>query len=535
MQNLSSDHSTDAVSSSKELDVQEIDEELRDAVTLNNNRIAKNAVMLYLRMFLSMAVGFYTSRVVLDVLGVVDYGIQGVVGGVVAMWRFLSASMSGATSRFLTYELGRGNKKRLAETFSSALIVHLGIAFMVFVLAETIGLWFLYHKLVIPEGRMTAAFWVYQTTVISTIVGITQVPYGASIISHEKMDIYAYMEMINVTLKLLIVYLLKVGNFDKLILYGFLTFFVSGLIAFINWVYCIRNFKETHFHWIWKVSILKPMLSFSGWDLYGNGCVAIRQQGMAFLINMFFGVVYNAASGVASIVSGLIMGLVGNITLAYRPVIIKQYAQRNYNQMQRLMNFAILIMVMLYGCMMVPCFMELPYLFSLWLVSVPDYAVLFCRLMLIASFMIMLNGIVNICIHATGNIKMLSFITGTIHLFCIAVIYGMYKLGLSVEMAYVAGIVFGVMVFLIDVAILKSKIKQFSVRLFLTSLFKGSVIIFTAALIAFAIHCQIDNALIRLVVVTVVSVLIILLINYNFILDKEAKKFIASKLWRKSQ
>ena len=190
----------------------------------SNKRIAKNAVMLYLRMFLSMIVGFYTSRVVLDTLGVEDYGIYGVVGGVVAMIGFLNASMSGATSRFLTYELGRGDQKRLSETFSCALIVHIGIAIIVFVFAETIGLWFLNNKLVIPDGRMGAAQWVYQLSVVGTMIGISQVPYNATIVAHEKMDVYAYIEILNVTLKLLVVYLLSIGDFDKLILYASLVF-----------------------------------------------------------------------------------------------------------------------------------------------------------------------------------------------------------------------------------------------------------------------------------------------------------------------
>lgn len=193
----------------------------------NNKRIAKNTLALYLRMFLTMMVGLYTSRVVLATLGVEDYGIYGVVGGVVGMMGFLNASMSGATSRFLTFELGRGDKERLAKTFSSALIVHIIIALIVLLVSETVGLWFLCNKLVIPEGRMAAAHVVYQLSIFSAMLTITQVPYNSSIISHEKMDIYAYVEILNVTLKLLIVYLLVIGNFDKLILYAILTLAVS--------------------------------------------------------------------------------------------------------------------------------------------------------------------------------------------------------------------------------------------------------------------------------------------------------------------
>ena len=502
---------------------------------VNNRRIAKNAVMLYVRMFISMIVGFYTSRVVLDVLGVEDYGVYGVVGSVVAMWGFLNASMSGATSRFLTYELGRGDNKRLAQTFSSAMIVHMLIALTVFVLAETVGLWFLYHKLVIPEGRMDAALWVYQLSIIGTMVGITQVPYSATMISHEKMDIYAYVEIVNVVCKLLIVYLLLIWDIDKLKLYATLMFIVNVMIALFYRFYCIRHYEETRFHWIWKPGILKPLISFSGWDLYGNGCVAVRQQGMNFLINMFFGVIYNAASSVASVVTGLIMGLVSNITLAYRPVIIKQFAQDNYNKMQNLMNNAAKVMLMLFGCLMVPCFMELDYLFSLWLVTVPDYAVVFCRLMLLSSFAILLNGIVNIAIHATGKIKQLSFISGTLHLTSIVVIYILYRIGLGVEMAYITGLVAGIVVLLADIIILKTKISQFQVWRFLGAALAGLLVLAVSFVVVWLVHNQLQQPFLRLVAVTATSIAVTLALNYLFILDKETKNFIASKIWRKSR
>ena len=251
----------------------------------DNRRIAKNAVMLYVRMFFTMIVGLYTSRVVLNVLGVEDYGIYGVVGGVIGMLGFLNASMSGATSRFLTFELGRGDQKRLADTFSSALIVHMGIALFVLLIAETVGLWFLTHKLVIPAGRMPAAHWVYQMSVLSALIGITQVPYNATIIAHEKMDVYAWVEILHAVLRLLIVYLLTIGNFDKLILYAALGLAVSVFIRMIYRVYCMRHFSESHFHWLWDKSILKPLLNFSGWDLYGNMAFTVRSHVSNFILN----------------------------------------------------------------------------------------------------------------------------------------------------------------------------------------------------------------------------------------------------------
>ena len=302
----------------------------------NTKRLAKNTIALYFRMLLSMVVSLYTSRIVLNTLGVEDYGIYNVVGGVVAMFGFLNASMSGATARFLSFELGKGNFLRLKKTFSSALIIHIGIALIILIIAETLGLWFLNHKLVIPADRIDAAQWAYQFSILSTLITITQAPYNASIIAHEKMTIYAYVEILNVTLKLLVVYLLVIGNFDKLILYSFFIFTVSTLIALIYRLYCIRHFNECRFHWIWDTSILKPMLSFSGWDLYGNMSVTVKQQGLNMLLNIFWGPLLNSANGVATSVQGAILGFSSNIITAAKPQIIKSYAESNIYRMKTL-------------------------------------------------------------------------------------------------------------------------------------------------------------------------------------------------------
>ena len=236
----------------------------------NNKRIAKNTIALYFRMIVTTLVSLYTSRVVLNTLGVEDYGLYGVVGGVVIMFSFLKATMSGATSRFLTFSLGKGDQKDLDDTFSTSLIIHIGIAIVILILAETVGLWFLECKLSIPDGRMTAARWVYQFSVLSMMVTVTQVPYNASIISHERMGIYAYVELLYVVLKLLVVYLLLLGDFDRLIFYAALIFGVNLLIATIYRVYCVKRFSECHFRFVWKKEKIVPMLTFSGWDLYGN-------------------------------------------------------------------------------------------------------------------------------------------------------------------------------------------------------------------------------------------------------------------------
>ena len=299
---------------------------------VNNKRIAKNAVLLYLRMFIAMAVSLYTSRVVLATLGIDDYGIYNLVGSIVSMMSFLNAAMAGSTSRFLSVELGKGDMGRMEKTFSTAMLIHILIAIVVFIGAETVGLWFLCNKLVLPVERMEAAHWVYQLSIVGSIISIIQVPYNASIISHERMELYAYAEILNVTLKLLIVYLLQIAIMDKLVLYAILMCVVSVIIFMVYYFYCKRNFRESNFHWIWDREYIKPMLSFSGWDLFSNMAVSARQHGTNFLVNIFFGVAYNAASGVASTVVCMAEMFAQNILNAFRPQIIKYYASGNYDK-----------------------------------------------------------------------------------------------------------------------------------------------------------------------------------------------------------
>ena len=425
----------------------------------SNRRIAKNAMMLYIRMFISMVVSLYTSRVVLATLGVEDYGIYGVVGGIVSMLGFLNASMSGATSRFLTFELGRGDMKRLAQTFSSALIVHIGIALVIFVLAETIGLWFLTHKLVIPEGRMTAAHWVYQMSIFSAMLGITQAPYNATIIAHEKMDIYAYVEILSVTLKLLIVYLLVIGNLDKLILYAALVLAVSVIIMMIYRIYCIRHFQESHFHWTWKPAILKPLLSFSGWNLYGNLGGVFQQQGTSFVINFFFGVIMNAAVSVGLTVANIVNQFASNVMTAFRPQIIKNYSAGDRIAMRSLTILALKVIMFIYSLVAIPVFVEVETILDLWLVEVPKYSTTVCRLFLISIFFETIRYIIIIDIHATGNVKYVSFAAGTVFILVPIVSYLLFYLGFNVDAAIMVLILANILLGALNIAFAKHYVK----------------------------------------------------------------------------
>lgn len=273
-----------------------------------------------------MLVSLYTSRVILNTLGVEDYGIYNVVGGVVSMFAFFNSAMSSATQRFLSFEIGKGDFVQLRKTFNATQIIHIGIAVLILILAETVGLWFVKTYLVIPVERMDAAIWVYHFSVLSFMVSIIQVPYNATIIAHERMNVYAYVSIIEVSLKLLIVFMLTWITYDKLILYGILHFGVVFLVASLYRIYTRRNFEESKFEVVKDKDLYKSLISFSGWSLFGNIAVMLRGQGVNILLNMFFGPAVNAARGIAYQVQGALFGFVTNFQMAIKPQIIKSYA-----------------------------------------------------------------------------------------------------------------------------------------------------------------------------------------------------------------
>ena len=497
----------------------------------SNRRIAKNTLALYVRMFLTMVVGLYTSRVVLATLGVEDYGVYGVVGGITSMLGFLNASMSGATSRFLTFELGRGDKKRLENTFSSAMIVHMGIAAVVLVLAETVGLWFLCHKLVIPPERMTAAHWVYQLSILSSMLAITQVPYNATIIAHENMNVYAYVEILNSVLKLLIVYLLTIGDFDKLILYAVLMLAVSVTVMMTYRIYCVRHYSESHFHWVWDKTYLKPLLSFSGWDLYGNMSVTVRQQGINFLINMFFGVVFNAASSIATTVNGMVTGFAYNLIQAFRPAIIKEYAAGNIKEMEIMIGNAAKYTVLLFGCMLTPLIFELPFVMELWLGNVPEKAVDFCRLLLIASLFNLINNVIGIGIHATGNIKRISLVTGSLIFACVPFVYLLFEFNFNIDWAYIILINNTIMVLITDTIILKIQISEINISKIYKDVLQSILIVSLATIVVWFINMNLPQSFIRMIIEIIINLVVVATFLW-FLLGKKRMLFLKKMIYK---
>lgn len=482
----------------------------------NNKRIAKNTLMLYIRMFLMMAVTLYTSRVVLQQLGVEDFGVYNVVGGTVVLMGFLNSSMSGASSRFLTFDIGKGDYLHLKKVFGSALLIHIIIGLFVLIAGEAFGIWFVNNCLDIPDNRMFAANIVFQFALLSSVVSIIQVPYSATLIAYERIDLYAWIEILNVFLKLGIVFLLSASPFEKLESYSFLIFAVSSVIFLIYRAICVKMFDICKFQSKLHKDIVIPMLSFSGWDLYGNGCVVLRQQGTNIILNNFFGVVVNAASGVATQVSSAISMFVSNITMAIRPQIIKQYAAGNIGGMQKLVSFAIIICLLLVECVMVPVYLNVETIMQLWLVKVPIYAVDFCKLLMIANSIIALMSIWNIVIHASGRIRVLSLLDGTLYLSSLLFVYIALKQDANPNWAYSIWIVIVSLALLSSMAIAKSNVMSMSVKWILKQILIPVVLVLTTIVSIVFLSNALQDSVAKIFIVAVANVAVLVMLLYLF-------------------
>ncbi|GHV12279.1 hypothetical protein AGMMS49938_04520 [Fibrobacterales bacterium] len=352
-----------------------------------------------------MLVSLYTSRVVLGTLGVEDFGIYSVVGGVIVLFSFISGSMGYGTQRFLTHALGKGDKLKVAKTFSVSMSIHIGAAFLILLLGETVGLWFLNSQLNLPTARIDAVNWVYQFSVLSACIGIVQVPYNAVIIANEKMSVFAYLSIAEALLKLGIVYLLTWFSFDKLKLYAILMFFVIAIVCVCYKIYCNQKFKESLYKPVWDKELFKLQMGFSGWTLFTSAADVSMTQGVNMLLNVFYGVAVNAAMGIANQVNNAVNSFVQNFQVAFMPQIIKSYAanerERFFNLIIRSSKFSFLLLFAL----SIPLILNMELALKIWLKTVPEYAVVFCELVLIDSLVTTFVNPMTNAIAATGNIK----------------------------------------------------------------------------------------------------------------------------------
>lgn len=494
----------------------------------NNKTIAKNTLFLYFRMMFTMLVSLYTSRVILDVLGIDDFGIYQSVGGIVLMLSFVNNALANGTSRFITFELGTGNLDKLKCTFSTVLWANIGLALVVVFLAETIGLWFVYNKLVIPEERMHAAIIAYHLSILTCFFQLVLVPFNACIIAHEKMIVYAYMSIVDVCLRLAICYMLSIGGMDKLIVYAALLCALQAIMALTYLLYCKRRFIETRLKFLLDKTILKNVVGYSSWSLLASSATALNTQGATILINMFFNPSVVSARAIANQVNMAANQFIQNIRTAANPQIVKMYAAEDYEGSKRLLlestKFSYFLMLIL----ALPICLVADQLLSIWLKEVPEYTTIFLQLAIITSLFQVFDSSFYTALYAKGQIKENALTSPTLGLLIFPICYFLFSLGCSpVAMAWSMMALYAFLG-LVQKPILLIKIVDYSWQ-DIISVFKPCILV-TLLSCPIPMLCYIvrdtifTNAWIKFIVLVVVAVINVAVAAYFWGVNKEMRE-----------
>jgi len=497
---------------------------------VDNKRIAKNTLLLYLRMLFTMGVSLYTSRVVLNTLGVEDYGIYNVVGGVIAMFGFINGAMSSATQRFITFSLGKGDSEELSRVFSTAIQIHAMISLLIIILGETVGLWFLSNKLVIPESRMTAAMWVYQCSILVTVVNIMSVPYNADIVAHEKMSAFAYISVLETVLKLAIVFLLLAILLDKLIVYAILLLFVQIFIRMIYSLYCRRHFEESHYNHIVDKRLLKEMSGFAGWSFFGNFAAVLFGQGLNMMLNIFFGPVVNAARGIAVQVQSTVQQFVTNFQMALNPQITKTYANGDIENMHLLMFRSARFSFFVLFFLALPIILETDWILQIWLKTVPDNTVVFVRIMLCISLLLTVSNPCVIANQATGNIKKYQIVVGSLLLSILPISYVVLKLGAPAYSVFIVHFCIEIIAQFVRMIMLRNMI-ELPLMAYLKNIYIPIILVIaTSVILPIFIHFNMATGLARFLFVGFASVISISSMVFFLGLTNMEKEFFSNKI-----
>lgn len=500
-----------------------------EASAASNKRIAINTLLLYLRMLFIMLVELYTSRVVLNILGVVDYGIYNVVGGIVTMFTFLNGAMVISTQRYLSFELGRGNMDRLREVFTTSIHIHFIISIVIILLAETIGLWFLFEKMIIPEERMTAAFWVFQLSIVTMVISVMSVPYNSIIVAYEKMSAFAIISVFEVLLKLFVVFLLFLASFDKLIAYAALIACVQMLIRLIYTRYSRKHFEATKLLHKVNFPLLKEMGKFAGWNVLGNMAAMLFGTGLNMLLNVFFGPVVNAARGIAVQVESNLVKFSTNFLMAVNPQITKLYSQGNLSEMHTLLFRACKFTCFLLFALSLPILIETREILSIWLKIVPDYTVEFLRVLL--PIMI-IDGVARplmTAAAATGDVKRYQIVIGGILLSIVPIAYVVLRLGGNPVSVYVVYLLVVVVSFVARLFIVRPMIKLSLLSFSKIVIFRSFVVCVLSFISAFAVKRIAPSGIWSTVMVCIFSILIVLVFAYFIGLSRGERTFVNSK------
>ena len=496
----------------------------------NNKRIAKNTLLLYFRMLFMMVISLYTSRVILATLGVSDYGIYNVVGGFVAMFTMISGTMATATQRFLSFEIGKGTEEKITKLFSTSVMIHVLLGGVVLLFAETIGLWFVNHKMVFPEDRVFAVHWVYQFSVFTLIINVLSVPYNACIIAYEKMAAFAYISIVEAISKLLITYLVVMTSFDKLFFYSFLIMLIAIAIRILYVAYVNRHFKYCRCNWQIDKEYRNNMLSFIGFNFIGSIANILKTQGINVLLNLFFGPMVNAARGISVQVLHAVSGFVTNFQMALNPQIIKLYAAGEKEEMFKLIFRGSKISFLLMWIISLPIMVETPYILSLWLVEVPEHTVIFVRLTLAITIVDSMSHTLITGVHATGKVKKYQLINGTMLLMTLPLVYLILKLGYPPFMAFVVSLMISIVCHFIRLLVLSTLI-ELPVLSFLRAVTLRALVVSLISIIVPVCFLVIKEDTFPFFLIScIITLLSVLLCEYVWGLNHEEKNIVISEI-----
>lgn len=489
-----------------------------------NKTLAKNASMLYIRMLVSMAISFYTSRLVLQALGVSDYGIYNLVGGIIVLINSITSALSNATSRYLTYSLGTNDEVFCRRTFSTAFYIHLGISFLFLLVAESLGVWFINTQLSISPDRMVATNWVYQASLLSTFLGITQVPYNATITAHERFDVFAYIDILTSLLKLGITILVLYLTVDHLIAYSVLYVLVSICVMLFYHFYCVAHFTETRIDRFDR-NILGEMMTFSLWSFFEGSSLTVSQQGQNILLNRWFGTIINAAVGVSSQLGATIYAFIGNITTAFKPQIIIAYAQGDYKRINELIKLGTQAASIFILLITIPVIINLPYLMHLWLKDVPDGAVEITAIILCVNFFNSFNPMTYTAVAATGKIRNLSIFSGLIYIARLLLVYIVLRITGSYLLVFAFGFFTTASTCILYTYCLKNSVSEFNIRIFyLHTILPLLAIALICGGIVWGVTVLLPDGLLRLLLTTPLAIVSVVLLAYYVVLDESTRK-----------
>lgn len=481
-------------------------------------------------MLFMMAVNLYTSRVVLNALGVEDFGIYNVVGGVVAMFSMLSGSLSAAITRFITYELGKGNQESLKKIFSSSVTIQIGLAILIIVVAEAIGVWFLNVKMNIPDARVVAANWVFQFSILTFAINLISVPYNACIIAHERMSAFAYISILEAIGKLAIAFLIVISPIDKLVFYAILMCAVALVVRFAYGIYCKKHFEECTYHFIFDKELLKRMFGFAGWNFIGATSAVLRDQGGNVVINLFCGPAVNAARGIAFQVNTAISGFVTNFMTALNPQITKSYASGDRDYMMTLIYQGARLSFYMLLLLSLPVLVNTHYILSLWLKIVPDHAVLFVQLVLVFAMSESISNPLITAMLAMGRIRNYQLVVGGLQMMNLPVSYLLLRMGMFPEVVIVVAIVISQCCLAARLVMLRGMI-GLSVRKYMKKVYLNVLVVtIIAAILPFLLAISLEESFLNFVLLCFVALICTGMTIYYVGCNKTERQFVLNKL-----